>query len=251
VEKDVLDIVEADSYWCLSKLVDGLQDNYTTSQPGIQRQVYKLKELIGRIDGLNAANFSSLLSSISSLSSSGFLILILTGSIGPLMEHIQSQGIEFLQFSFRWMNCLLMRETTLKNIIRMWDTYMAEGVDGFSVFHLYVCAAFLISWAKDVKRMDFAVRDSLFPPILSRFLNLLLFSNAIIIIIVIIVGAHDVLAKSSFSKMDAQRGGSGSFRGVHVEESISKRAVSLTLTPFPLIHSMYVSCYIQLGGKLA
>ena len=52
VEQDILDIVEADSYWCLSKLVDGIQDNYTTSQPGIQRQVYKLKELIGRIDGL-------------------------------------------------------------------------------------------------------------------------------------------------------------------------------------------------------
>ena len=80
----------------------------------------------------------------------------------PLLEHIQGQGIEFLQFSFRWMNCLLMREASLKNIIRMWDTYMAEGVDGFSAFHLYVCAAFLISWAKDLKKMDFAVPASCF-----------------------------------------------------------------------------------------
>jgi len=125
IPKEILDTVEADSYWCVSKLVDGIQDNYTTSQPGIQRQVYKLKELIGRLDA-------------------------------SLHDHIQSQGIEFIQFSFRWMNCLLMRETSLSNIIRMWDTYMAEGIDGYSTFHLYVCAAFLNTWAKDLKKMDFA-----------------------------------------------------------------------------------------------
>jgi len=51
LSKETLDSVEADTYWCLSKLVDGIQDNYTTSQPGIQRQLFKLKELIGRIDG--------------------------------------------------------------------------------------------------------------------------------------------------------------------------------------------------------
>jgi len=129
VEKDALDIVEADSYWCLSKLIDGITDNYTTSQPGIQRQIYKLKELLTRIDG-------------------------------PLVEHIQGQGIEFIQFTFRWMNCLLMRETSLKNIIRMWDTYMAEGLDAYSTFHIYVCAAFLTTWSKEVKKMDFAVRIS-------------------------------------------------------------------------------------------
>ena len=42
--------VEADSFWCLSKLLEGIQDNYTFAQPGIQRQVAKLKELIHRID---------------------------------------------------------------------------------------------------------------------------------------------------------------------------------------------------------
>ncbi|KAL6582277.1 hypothetical protein OROMI_006291 [Orobanche minor] len=42
--------VEADCYWCLSKLLDGMQDHYTFAQPGIQRLVFKLKELIRRID---------------------------------------------------------------------------------------------------------------------------------------------------------------------------------------------------------
>ena len=42
--------MEADSFWCMSKLLDGIQDNYTFAQPGIQQKVNQLKELIQRID---------------------------------------------------------------------------------------------------------------------------------------------------------------------------------------------------------
>ena len=38
--------VEADAYWMLCKLLDGIQDHYTNAQPGIQRTVFKLKELV-------------------------------------------------------------------------------------------------------------------------------------------------------------------------------------------------------------
>ncbi|KAJ3100414.1 GTPase-activating protein [Phlyctochytrium bullatum] len=124
ISKQVLEEVEADSFWCLSKLLDGIQDNYTFAQPGIQRQIARLKELINRIDA-------------------------------PLYTHLQSQGIEFIQFAFRWMNCLLMRELSIKNTIRMWDSYMAEGSDGFSDFHLYVCAAFLVKWSEQLRKMEF------------------------------------------------------------------------------------------------
>lgn len=55
------------------------------------------------------------------------------------------------------MNCLLMRELPPKMVIRMWDTYMAESGDGFSDFHIYVCAAFLIRWSEQLKEMDFQV----------------------------------------------------------------------------------------------
>ncbi|KAJ1544236.1 GTPase-activating protein, partial [Cladochytrium tenue] len=39
VPEETLREVEADSFWCLSKLLDGIQDNYTHGQPGIQRQI--------------------------------------------------------------------------------------------------------------------------------------------------------------------------------------------------------------------
>ncbi|KAI8053934.1 rab-GTPase-TBC domain-containing protein [Syncephalis plumigaleata] len=121
---EILTVVEADSFWCMTKLLDGIQDNYTHGQPGIQRQISRLRELIHRIDP-------------------------------PLAKHLETESVEYIQFSFRWMNCLLMRELSLANTIRMWDTYLSEESDGFSDFHAYVCAAFLVKWSDKLRKMDF------------------------------------------------------------------------------------------------
>ncbi|GAA5822376.1 hypothetical protein JCM11251_006320 [Rhodosporidiobolus azoricus] len=120
----VLEALEADTFWCLSKLLDGIQDNYIFAQPGIQRLVGKMEGLCKRVDA-------------------------------PLAAHLKSEGVEFIQFAFRWMNCLLMRELSVRNIVRMWDTYLAEGGDAFSEFHLYVCLAFLVRWSDKLRDMDF------------------------------------------------------------------------------------------------
>lgn len=107
-------IIEADSFWCLSKFLDCIQDNYIFAQLGIQEKVNQLKELIQRIDV-------------------------------TLHKHLQHHGVDYLQFSFRWMNNLLTRELPLHCTIRLWDTYLAES-DGFALFQLYVCASFLLYW---------------------------------------------------------------------------------------------------------
>ena len=149
---EVLESLEADSFWCLSALLDGIQvllvstispqDNYIFAQPGIQRMVSTLRELITRIDA-------------------------------PLAKHLNDEGIEFIQFSFRWMNCLLMREFSVTNVIRMWDTYVvstciqshltskSEGQKGFSEFHVYVCAALLDKYNSHILSMDFQVSCSI------------------------------------------------------------------------------------------
>ncbi|XP_031561928.1 TBC1 domain family member 22B-like isoform X2 [Actinia tenebrosa] len=114
----VLDTIEADSFWCLSKLLDGIQDNYTFAQPGIQMKVNALRELVKRIDE-------------------------------PLHKHLIENNVEYLQFAFRWMNNILMREMPLRCTIRLWDTYLSEE-DGFATFHLYVCAAFLTNFSKEI-----------------------------------------------------------------------------------------------------
>ncbi|XP_043944311.1 TBC1 domain family member 22A isoform X2 [Protopterus annectens] len=116
--EEVLRNIEADSFWCMSKLLDGIQDSYTFAQPGIQKKVKMLEELVSRIDE-------------------------------QVHNHLQQCDVSYLQFSFRWMNNLLMRELPLRCTIRLWDTYQSEP-EGFSQFHLYVCAAFLLSWKKDI-----------------------------------------------------------------------------------------------------
>uniref|UniRef100_A0A8C6U014 TBC1 domain family, member 22a n=1 Tax=Neogobius melanostomus TaxID=47308 RepID=A0A8C6U014_9GOBI len=118
LEEEALRNIEADSFWCMSKLLDGIQDNYTFAQPGIQRKVKALEELVSRIDD-------------------------------SVHRHMHQYEVEYLQFAFRWMNNLLMRELPLRCTIRLWDTYQAEP-EGFSHFHLYVCAAFLVRWRKEI-----------------------------------------------------------------------------------------------------
>lgn len=120
---DKISNVEADCYWCLSKLLDGMQDHYTFAQPGIQRLVFKLKELVNRIDE-------------------------------PVSRHMEEQGLEFLQFAFRWFNCLLIREIPFHLVTRLWDTYLAEG-DALPDFLVYIFASFLLTWSEELQKLDF------------------------------------------------------------------------------------------------
>ncbi|KAM7460938.1 hypothetical protein LguiA_029059 [Lonicera macranthoides] len=115
--------IEADCYWCLSNLLDGMQDHYTFAQPGIQRLVFKLKELVRRIDE-------------------------------PVSRHMEEQGLEFLQFAFRWFNCLLIREIPFHLVTRLWDTYLAEG-DKLPDFLVYIFASFLLTWSDELQKLDF------------------------------------------------------------------------------------------------
>ncbi|CUS24812.1 LAQU0S20e00430g1_1 [Lachancea quebecensis] len=164
--------VEADSFWCLTRLLEQITDNYIHGQPGILKQVKNLGQLVKRIDS-------------------------------DLYDHFAHESVEFIQFAFRWMNCLLMREFNMDMVIRMWDTYLSETslessgsesasvpatsdsslqsspVAGFrevssslnlksthatagstrqtslSEFHVFVCAAFLIKWSDQLMNMDF------------------------------------------------------------------------------------------------
>jgi len=128
VTDTMLEEVEADTYWCLTNLLAGIQDHYTSDQPGMQRMVMHLEELVQRIDA-------------------------------DLAAHLKETGIEFLQFAFKWMNCLLLREFRLGCVMRLWDTYLSEGDGGFEDFHVYVCASFLVHFSSELQQMGF---DELF-----------------------------------------------------------------------------------------
>lgn len=88
--------IEADTYWSFGKLLDSIQNNYTHAQPGIQRLVKMLATVVSRVDA-------------------------------DLHNHLKNNGVDYLQFAFRWMNNLLIRELPLRLVVRLWDSYLAEG----------------------------------------------------------------------------------------------------------------------------
>lgn len=89
---------EADCYWCLSRMLESIQDHYTYAQPGIQRAVFRVRELLSH-----------------------------GGVARALAAHLDAQGLDnYLQFAFRWVNCLLAREVPFALAVRLWDTYLAE-----------------------------------------------------------------------------------------------------------------------------
>lgn len=54
-------------------------------------------------------------------------------SLGPVLvsseqvhQHLDQHEVRYLQFAFRWMNNLLMREVPLRCTIRLWDTYQVS-----------------------------------------------------------------------------------------------------------------------------
>ncbi|KAG2494525.1 hypothetical protein HYH03_007292 [Edaphochlamys debaryana] len=123
VTEPIMLAVEADCYWCLCKLIEGIQDHYTYAQPGIQRAVFRIKELVRRCEA-------------------------------DVSDHLESEAVDFIQFALRWVNCLLVRELPFALAIRLWDTYLAEGT-GFSEFLVYISAAFLLSWRDRLTRLEF------------------------------------------------------------------------------------------------
>ncbi|KAK2198298.1 bifunctional Rab-GTPase-TBC domain/Rab-GTPase-TBC domain superfamily [Babesia duncani] len=116
--------IETRCFYCFSKILSHMQDNYTDKQPGVYKSLNKLRELIKRINL-------------------------------DLYNHFESISIDFMQFPFRWMNCLLIRELPLDCAIRLWDTYIAEIDDGLVNFHEYVSAVFLSLWSKELMSMNY------------------------------------------------------------------------------------------------
>ncbi len=57
------------------------------------------------------------------------------------------------EFCYPWISMLLCQEFSLSNIIRLFDTYIAD--DNLEKFHIYVCAAIILKFSKEFLKLDF------------------------------------------------------------------------------------------------
>mmetsp|Transcript_34244 Transcript_34244/g.39947 ORF Transcript_34244/g.39947 Transcript_34244/m.39947 type:complete len:416 (+) Transcript_34244:31-1278(+) len=115
--------LEADMYFCLCKILEGIQDNYTNSQPGTYRSVARIRDLLKRIDK-------------------------------DLLEHLETNEINLMQIVIRWVFCLLIREFPLKLAMRLFDTYISDD-EGFTQLHSYISVVLLTKWSPKIKKMQF------------------------------------------------------------------------------------------------
>lgn len=113
--------IEADSYWCFKKMMDKIQTNYINGHPGLQHMLSKMQNIINIVDK-------------------------------DLIHTLKKFDLKFIDFSFRWMNCYLMREFNLRLIVRLWDAYFSLD-DAFNSFHLFVCACLLLNFSEELKKL--------------------------------------------------------------------------------------------------
>lgn len=128
-EQDLNDI-EADCFWCFSKLLDSIQDLFTKDQPGIYKMLNQLEAVVSRV-------------------------------APDLAKTIKDEEIQYQEFAFRWMNCLLIREFPMKLVLQLWDNYVCDP-QKISTMHVYVCAAMMAILLqprlKGLSHADFVIR---------------------------------------------------------------------------------------------
>ena len=122
--EEIQDKIEADTFWSLSKILDGILDNFTF-KTGTEKAMNKIKDIIKKIDL----------------------------ELYKHLENVDPSQYIFKVFSLRWLFSLLIREFSLKVAVRLFDTYISDD-QGFSVLHLYVCASILLKWSIKLKKMN-------------------------------------------------------------------------------------------------
>jgi len=123
-----LEEVEADCFWCFSKVLSEVVDYYTEGQPGLQRAAVLLRA-------------------------------VLAEAHRDLLEDFEAEGVDMAAVVLRWLGCLMVRELPLPLCVRVWDTCVAESVlaegRGFAGFLVYFSASLLASHADELHGASF------------------------------------------------------------------------------------------------
>ncbi len=126
LKSEDLNNIEADSYWCFTKVLNSVLDNYTNSWPGIQKSFEHIKQIFNRVDP-------------------GFLV------------HFESKGIDFYHIYFKWVTCLLLRQFSTQISLRLFDSFISlESTEGsFFNFLRYVFVAIFLKYSQQLKKLNF------------------------------------------------------------------------------------------------
>uniref|UniRef100_A0A7S3V639 Rab-GAP TBC domain-containing protein n=1 Tax=Chaetoceros debilis TaxID=122233 RepID=A0A7S3V639_9STRA len=156
IPEEILEEVEADTFWCLENFMTAIQD-------------YRQNNAFAPIPKKTTITFPAKEKpSYSGMQEMIILIEKVTERKDPqLYKHLKAVKVEFIWFTFRWINSLHVRDLNEECLIRLWDTCMCEEVGrergsyftrfgfsskrakkrlhlvGFLNFQVYICVALL------------------------------------------------------------------------------------------------------------
>lgn len=104
---------DTDVLACMCALMHPINDHFTYGQPGLRRQLACMAVIVERVDA-------------------------------RLHDHLQRLGIDYSMIAVAWLQCLLSRTVHQAMLLRVWDTFMAEGAD-YPMLHICLCVHLLVS----------------------------------------------------------------------------------------------------------
>lgn len=118
--------IEADCYWCFTKVLNGVLHNYTNSWPGIKKSFDHIKVIIQRVDP-------------------------------AFLAYFEAKDINFYHIYFKWVTCLLLRQFSFETGLRLFDTFISlQSTQGeFFSFVQYIFVAIFLKFSKQLKNLNF------------------------------------------------------------------------------------------------
>jgi len=122
LSEEILLAIEADSYWCFTRLLSCIKNNYTPSFPGIIEMINKLNALLQKLDP-------------------------------ELDKVLKANNIRYYDICFQWFVCLLLRQFSPHLKFRLLDFFFTdkESIDEWLV---YISASFLMKFSNQMKTLN-------------------------------------------------------------------------------------------------
>ena len=114
--------IEADTYWCYTRLIANIKNNYTPSFPGVMEMIKKLNVLIQKIDP-------------------------------ELDKVLRVNKVKYYNIVFQWFLCLLLRQFAPRLKFRLIDFYFTEK-ETINESMVYLSAAFLMKFSNKIKELN-------------------------------------------------------------------------------------------------
>eukprot|EP00277_Geminigera_cryophila_P030124 CAMPEP_0173057346 /NCGR_PEP_ID=MMETSP1102-20130122/686_1 /TAXON_ID=49646 /ORGANISM="Geminigera sp., Strain Caron Lab Isolate" /LENGTH=264 /DNA_ID=CAMNT_0013922845 /DNA_START=53 /DNA_END=847 /DNA_ORIENTATION=- len=120
---------EADAFWCFHTLMETLRDVYDMTQDDFQEGIHaylnQLECLLAIIDP-------------------------------ELAHHLVKQGVKAMYYAMSWITLMLSQEFRLPDVLRLWDSILAQDQQHRLSFLLHICCAMVVRLKDELLRGDFA-----------------------------------------------------------------------------------------------